>query len=191
MKNTTWLIGIFALPIACASMPKTGVAPTGERLGFDTGTSKHGYMTTEKVGDVQYRDASGRSTGSAGVYRDKQVVYTKFEWTPKQGSTQLSDEDFFRIAGDGEAADAVHKQVSKGWLISRTGYVLAAVGLGMLAASFPLHKASMTTSGLIFGAAGGITIGVGGRYLDPGNHLFPFSRAKAAADGYNSRLDSR
>src|SRR5262245_63946842 len=47
--------------VGCASLPTTGVRPTGEPLGFDFETSQHGYMTSEKVGEVQYRGAAGQN----------------------------------------------------------------------------------------------------------------------------------
>jgi hypothetical protein len=179
---------LFILGTGCATLPKTGVKATGEPLSFDTGSSVHGYLTTEKVGEVEYRDQGGRNIGSADVYRQKAVTYRKFEWKPKQGNTSLSDEDFFRIAGESRAADEIHSHDQSAWIINRVGLGVVLVGLGLLGGSFATKDTRLGGIGLGLVTVGGITAYVGGNRLAPDEHVLPYDRAKLTADEYNEKL---
>jgi hypothetical protein len=177
--------------VGCASLPVTGVRPTGEPLGFDFETSQHGYITSEKVGEVQYRGPGGQNLGHADIIRNKQVTYQKLEWTPKQGKLAISDEDFFRIAGLPENADNIHAKVMHGFIASRVGMALAAIGLGLLGVGIARHDQRLGGSGLLLTAVGGITVGVGGHALNPRNHVYPLDEARSAANAYNQTLKER
>jgi hypothetical protein len=180
-----------AVCVGCASLPITGVKPTGEPLGFDFETSQHGYITSEKVGEVKVRTAGGQNAGSAAIYRDKQVTYQKLEWTPKQGKLPISDEDFFRIAGLPDNADTIHSKVMHGYVASRVGLAIAVIGLGLLGAGLVRHDQRMSGGGLLLTAVGGITVGVGGHALNPKNHVFPLGEAESAANAYNQTLKEK
>jgi hypothetical protein len=184
--------------VAVAAMALSGCAyvhgipplaqPTGEPLALDVRHDVHSYMTQEKVAEVSYQGANGQSAGRAEIFRDKKVTYTKLEWRPRQGATPISDESLFRIAGDPDAADAIHDRYRSGWIVSRAGSLVTAVALGLLGASFPLHNARMGRTGLILLPVGGITAGVGFAYLSPDDHLFPYDRAEMAVRAYNKAL---
>jgi len=191
--NTTGSIAVAALAacVGCASLPVTGVKPTGEPLGFDFETTQHGYMTSEKVGEVQYHGAGGQNLGHADIIRDKKVTYQKLEWTPKQGKTPLSDEDFFRIAGLPDNADDIHSKVMHGYIASRVGLAVAAIGLGLLCVGVVRHDQRMSGGGLLLTAVGGITVGIGGRPLNPRNHVYPLEEAQSAANAYNQTLKEK
>ena len=193
MKPNTRAGSIIALAacVGCGSLPITGVKPTGEPLGFDFETSQHGYITSEKVGEVKYRGAGGQNLGRAEIYRDKQVTYQKLEWTPKQGSLPISDEDFFRIAGLPDNADQIHSKVTRAWITSRVGIAVAVIGLGLLGAGLWRHDQRMSGAGLGLTAVGGITTGVGGHWLNPKNHVFPLREAESAANAYNQTLKEK
>jgi len=186
-------IAVIALAacVGCASLPTTGVRATGEPLGFDFETSQHGYMTSEKVGEVKVRTAGGQNAGSASIYRDKQVTYQKLEWTPKQGKTGISDEDFFRIAGLPDNADTIHSKVMHGFIASRVGLAIAVIGLGLLGAGLVRHDQRLSGGGLLLTAVGGITVGIGGHALNPKNHVFPLNEAESAANAYNQTLKEK
>ena len=193
MKPDRRSIAVIALAacVGCASLPTTGVRATGEPLGFDFETSQHGYITSEKVGEVKYHTAGGQNAGSASIYRDKQVTYQKLEWTPKQGKTGLSDEDFFRIAGLPDNADTIHAKVMHGFIASRVGLAIAVIGLGLLGAGMWRHDQRMSGGGLLLTAVGGITVGIGGHALNPKNHVFPLNEAESAANAYNQTLKEK
>jgi hypothetical protein len=191
-KTTELSLAVIALA-ACdgCALPVTGVKPTGEPLGFDFETTQHGYITSEKVGEVKYRGAGGQNLGSASIYRDKQVTYRKLEWTPKQGTTPISDEDFFRIAGLPDNADNIHSKVMHGYIARRVGLAVAVIGLGLLGAGLWRHDSRLSGGGLGLTAVGGITIGIGGRPLNPRNHVYPLSEAESAANAYNQTLEEK
>ncbi len=190
-KSVNTLALALAACVGCASLPTTGVKATGEPLGFDLETSQHGYITQEKVGEVQYRGAAGQNLGSASIYRDKQVTYQKLEWTPKQGKTQLSDEDFFRIAGLPDNSDNIHAKVMHGYIASRVGLAIAVIGLGLLGVGLWRHDQRFSGGGLGLTAVGGITVGIGGHALNPRNHIYPLSEAESAANAYNQTLKEK
>ena len=191
--NTAGSMAVVALAacVGCASLPTTGVRATGEPLEFDFETSQHGYMTSQKVGEVQYRGAGGQNLGRAEVYRNKQVTYQKLEWTPKQGKLPISDEDFFRIAGLPDNADTIHSKVMNGYIASRVGLAIAVIGLGLLGVGIARHDQRMSGGGLLLTAGGGITVGIGGHALNPRNHVFPLDEARSAANAYNQTLKEK
>jgi hypothetical protein len=191
--NTAGSLAVAALAacVGCASLPVTGVKPTGEPLGFDFETSQHGYMTSEKVGEVQYRGAAGQNLGHADIIRNKTVTYQKLEWTPRQGKTAISDEDFFRIAGLPDNADNIHAKVMHGFIASRVVMVVAAIGLGLLGVGLARHDQRMSGGGLLLTTVGGITVGVGGHALNPRNHVYPLDEAQSAANAYNQTLKEK
>jgi hypothetical protein len=179
------------LAASCATFPVTGVPATGQPLGIHYESSTHGYMTTEKVGEVQYRGAAGENLGTAGIYQDKAVVYHRLDWVPIQGNTVISDEDFFRIAGDREAAAEVHAHDRTGKIVNRVGWAIALAGLGLIGASFAVHNRRFADEGMGVVAVGGITAYVGKGYFDADQHAVPLGHAKAVAEAYNARLPPR
>jgi len=74
-----------AAAAGCATNPATGLHATGQPLGVQTEAEHFAYQQQQKVGEVQYRDSSGRAAGSAGIYQTQVVQGTKIHWRPTQG----------------------------------------------------------------------------------------------------------
>jgi hypothetical protein len=178
---------------ACATMPATGIPATGEPLGYRAETQHYAYTTQEKVAEVQYQDAAGRSTGSAAVYQPRTVTGSFTEWRPMQGSAFIDDEDFFRISGDVEAARAIRDYHEKGVFVNRLGLSLVVVSAAGLAAIRATHLDPSATSTRVLGGASVLGLIFGGSWawagylrMKPESHLFDLDRARADAARYNA-----
>jgi hypothetical protein len=178
---------------ACATMPATGIPATGEPLGYRAETQHYAYTTQEKVAEVQYQDAAGRSAGSAAVYQPRTVTGSFTEWRPMQGSAFIDDEDFFRISGDVEAARAVRDFHERALLMNRLGLSLVLVSTAGLAAIRAAHLDTSATSTRVLGGASVLGLILGGSWawagyvhMKPESHIFDLDRARADAARYNA-----
>jgi hypothetical protein len=121
---------------ACASMPRTGMPATGEPLSVHTGTVEQHHTVKEKVGEVEHKTSDGKVVGTSEVYADRDVTTYRDVWYGMQGSTKIDDEDFFRIAGDKEAADEVRSYRETGVTMNRIGLVAIIVGAAAMAGGY-------------------------------------------------------
>jgi hypothetical protein len=160
--------------------------------------ARHGREADRRAARVRLRDLAARlhdqregRRGAVPRRRNKTVTYQKLEWTPRQGKTAISDEDFFRIAGLPDNADNIHAKVMHGFIASRVGMVVAAIGLGLLGVGLARHDQRMSGGGLLLTTVGGITVGVGGHALNPRNHVYPLDEAQSAANAYNQTLKEK
>jgi hypothetical protein len=117
--------------MGCASLPTTGAQANGEALGVYTGTVIEHHQVQEKVGEVEHKDAEGRSIGRSEVYANRTVTTEREVWYPTQGGQRIDDQDFFSIAGDKEAADKIQSYRESGITLNRIG--LATLGAGVAA----------------------------------------------------------
>lgn len=189
-SKTTLPLVLVALTTACASMqPKSGVAPTGEPLSLDTWTSTRKETISEKVGESDHYDADGNYMGTSEQYRDKTVTHSSFHWQPMQGSTPLSDEDFWRIAGDAAKAEKARKYRRNGAAMAVAGGVGLVAGTA-LALAGPLsgdrfgetQKLGMYVGGGMLASAGGFSFAFGFKRLKLDGHPFGYGEAKAAIE---------
>jgi hypothetical protein len=182
---------LLVMSAGCATLPATGAPATGEPLGTLRSSEAYAYLARDKVADVEYRDAAGRSAGSAAVYQDRVVRGVVVHWQPTQGGKVIDDEDFFRIAGDVAAAREIHDYRSQGLWLNRVGLALLATGAGGLVAyrADPGNRYARAVGG-----ASALCLVLGGLWtldglyrMKPDHHLFDLGRASSDASDYNER----
>jgi len=178
----------------CATNPATGRHATGQPLGLQTEAEHFAYNQQQKVGEVQYRDAAGRSAGSANVYETKRISGTVLHWRPTQGGTVIDDQDFFRIAGDDNAAADIEDHRRQGVAMNRVGWALMAIGAGGIGATSAFMDETQGVGRNLAGASalsliiGGLWAYAGYHRMKPESHLFEIGRARVAARRYNDTL---
>jgi len=129
------MTGCFIFPDA--KSPKTGAVVTGEQLAVVDDVKTWTTTSKEKVGETTYTDENGNTVGHATTYADKTETHSMKVWYPFQGNEQLSDEDFFRIAGDQKSLDATlaARETAKKWN-KRGKITLVAGAVGFIAGYF-------------------------------------------------------
>ena len=172
--------------------PKGGVVATGQPLAVVDDVKVWTTTSKEKVAEATYHDSSGRQVGSAAIYEDKTRVHTKQIWYPVQGNEQLSDEDFFRIAGDQKAADETLAMRANGkkWHRRGIGTLIGSVG-AMIGSYFIPNPTARTL--LLVGSSVGFMGGYymtywGAHQMNPETHALDRSIAERAAIQYNQQL---
>jgi hypothetical protein len=133
------VLAMAALSMGCASLPKTGAQDSGQALYVDVTSENVQYVAKVKTGDVVHKDASGNVIGTSEAYEDKMMSYNITRWAAFQGEDKLDDEDFFRIAGDNQAADQIHNYRAAGVSMNRIGWIMAAVGGGVILGGIVLY----------------------------------------------------
>lgn len=139
--------------LGCATLPVTGANATGERLSVFEGFATTSGVRREKVGEVEDTNAVGTPVGKADVYQDRAVTTSRPIWFPRQGRARLEDEDFFRRAGDAEAATDVHAARERGVLLNRVGWVGTAVCFAAIIAGGSLSKDPNASQPLALGSS--------------------------------------
>jgi hypothetical protein len=172
--------------------PKSGVVPTGQPLAVVDDVKVWTTTSKEKVAEAEYQDENGRKIGSAAIYEDRTHVHTQKIWYPVQGTQQLADEDFFRIAGDIEHEQETLAMRANGKKWHRRGIItLSASFVAMLGSYFVPNMAVRTTLSLggLVGVLGGYYMTYWGAHqMNPETHAVDRSLAERAAQQYNSRL---
>jgi hypothetical protein len=133
------LVAMAALSVGCATLPKTGVQANGEPLYVDVTSENVQYDAKVKTGDVVHRDSRGNVIGSSEAYEDKMMSYNITRWAAFQGEEKLDDEDFFRIAGDNQAADQIHNMRNRAVAMNRVGWIMLGVGVGAAITGLALY----------------------------------------------------
>lgn len=182
--------------MGCATLPEPRTQATGEPLSVRSKTETYTYQTQEKVGEVQHRSASGHALGTSTVYANRTHVGSYQVWSGYQGSTPVTDDDFYRIAKDKAAQDEVESSREAGVLLNRLGLGVLALGAVALGGGVVLRgdTSSNLPSSLLYG--GSILLPVGGvlAYLGLGKatnpHPLEQDRAQAAAQAYNASLET-
>jgi hypothetical protein len=194
----------FAVPVAlvlggCASLPQTGVVTaTGEPLRVESGTVIDEVKVKEKVGEVTHTDGAGRSVGRSEVYADRTKLVEREVWKTYQGARPLDDHDFFRLAGDKDAAAQIQESRETGVTLNHVGLGLLVGGVAAFVASYvvrsddPMSSNTFPTVLMVGGGlaatAGGILTWLGLSKAKAEHPLDDRGRAMDAARNYNTRL---
>ncbi len=177
---------------ACARMqPRSGVAATGEPLTLETRTSTWKETKSEKVGESDHYSSDGEYVGTTEQYRDKTVTKSSFHWRPKQGNTYISDEDFYRIAGDEAKAEKARRYRRNGKLMTVGGTLLFVGGTAAALAGAFGDFSDGQSYGLYMGgglgAAGGGLLGAYGfKRLTTDGHPYRYGEAQDVIDQHEA-----
>lgn len=182
--------GCMVLPSAQA--PKTGAVGTGEELAVVDDVKVWVTKHQEKVGEAVHKDENGRKIGSTDVMVEKETVHTQKVWYVVQGPERLSDEDFFRIAGEEKALEETLALRAKGKKWNRNGKITMGVGVvAMIGGYFVPNTLGRTVLSL----GGSVAVGTGwymaywgAKQMEPESHAVDRSIAERAARGYNQQL---
>jgi len=196
-RSTLALAALSTLALGACILPKantlhSGAVATGEQLAVVDDVKVWTTTHKEKVAETEYRDSDGNVVGTGAVYADKTDVHSMKIWYPVQGAQQLTDEDFFRIAGDQDSLDATMKMRASGKKWHRRGLFTMGGGAVAMIASYFVHN----TTGRLVLDLGGIVAVSGGYYLswwgahqmNPETHAVDRSIANQAARSYNQGL---
>jgi len=174
---------------ACVPNPATDVAASGETLRVQYSTGTGTYVSNDVVSTTVHKDADGNEVGSSDTYQPTEHAYQWSDWKYFQGREELDEQDFYRIAGDQEAADKVAgiragaaKKMKYGAVIATAGIVagLAFAGFGQ-----SRDNASFNTLGYTLGSVastGGLLVWYWGSNQMNKKHHLPSSRADQNAD---------
>jgi hypothetical protein len=172
--------------------PRGGAVPTGEPLAVVDDVKVWTTTYKEKVGEATYHDSSGAKIGSASLYEDRTQVHSRPIWYPVQGGAQISDEDFFRIAGDDASLDATLEMRANGRKWRKRGMITLGAGIaGMIASYFVPNlpaRYTLLIGGSLATSGGYYMTYWGAHQLNPENHAVDRSIANRAASQYNQQL---
>jgi len=183
---------IFGGCLLPAKGPKSGVVASGHPLAVVDDVKVWTTTQKEQVGETEYKDAQGNVIGTGTSYEDKTTVHSAKIWYPVQGTEQLADEDFFKIAGDQKALEETLELRASGKKWNRRGmYTMAGGVVGMIVGYFVPQQTVRTV--LVVGS--GLTVGGGyymsmwgARQMNPETHAVDRSVADRAATQYNQGL---
>ncbi len=186
---STTVLGGCVVP---AQGPRGGAVATGQPLAVVEDVKVWTTTHKEKVGETEYKDAAGNKIGTGTTYQDKTQVHSMKVWYPVQGTEQLRDEDFFRIAGDQKALDDTMELRATGKKWNRRGMYTMGGGIVTAIASFFIPQPTVRTL-LLVGGSVGVSGGYylmawGARQMNPETHAVDRSVAERAAVEYNQQL---
>jgi hypothetical protein len=175
-----------------AKPPKGGAVATGAPLAVVDDVKVWTTQEKEKVGETVYTDASGNTIGKGETYKDTTKVHTMKVWYPVQGTEQLSDEDFFRIAGDQAALDATKQARDKAIDWNKKGKYTLAGGVAAMIAGYLIPNPTVQYVLLVGGGlavSGGWYLAYwGAKQMEPEAHAVDRSVADRAAQQYNQGI---
>jgi len=193
-RISVWVAGVAGLSAVltgsgCALVPQSGRAATGERLWLDAQQHQATTSYDAKVGTVSYTDAGGQPAGSADVYERRTAVHTITRWRGMQGDRVLSDEDFFRLVGDSEAAAKDRAYRRRGRILLWTSVCVLGASVGYLTAARTLDWGSTVAKtfqgiSVLSGLYGAFGVWYGFSYLHPDNHAVDYLRARRALEAH-------
>ncbi|MBS1117958.1 MAG: hypothetical protein H6Q90_186 [Deltaproteobacteria bacterium] len=175
-----------------AQGPKGGVVASGQPLAVVDDVKVWTTTQKEKVGETEYKDSSGNVIGTGTSYQDKTTVHSMKVWYPVQGTEQLADEDFFKIAGDQKALDETLAMRANGKKWNHRGMYTMAGGVVGVIVGFIVPN---PTAALVLRLGGGLAVSGGyymsfwgARQMNPESHAVDRSVADRAANQYNQQL---
>jgi len=189
------IIAIASITIwcGCASMipdarpPRSGTRATGEPLVVVEDMKV--WRSRDNVGEVRVEDETGQRLATADVYATR--THTRFVWYPVQGKEVISDEDFFRIAGEPRALEATQRWRESNLRSNRRGrYLLIGGAIGAVAGLFApgiQAKALITLTGVSVGSCGLYLMLWSHDRQQPESHVIPVWEAYEIADRYNRK----
>ncbi len=190
------LLGI-SLTGACvsASRPPMVAKPSGEALAVVDDVVKWTTQEKVEVASVEYTDSNGGSAGKAKLYENREKVHAVNIWYPVQGRQQLSDEEFFQIAGDKDNLDRTLKLRDKGEKQQKQGQYVMMGGAAAAIVGLALTYGAGVTPGYYLAMAGGLGVGggfywsmLGARMMSKDTHAVERADADRAAQQYNAQL---
>jgi len=116
-----------------------------------------------------------------------------YDWSSfRQGNTPIDEHDYYRIAGDDDAATQIQRKRSSGIFYNRAGWWLAAIGLGGLFGATLIPDAGLRKVGygLTIALPIGGTMVFYGRSKAERNPQLSGRRAREAANRYNAHLST-
>jgi hypothetical protein len=181
---------VLAVPLAgCLANPATNIAATGEPLRLKLSSGTGSYVSNDVVATEVHRDASGSEIGTTERY---QPVEHSYRWQDReyfQGHDALDEHDYYRLAGDREAADQIGRIREGAARKMRIGAPLMIAGVAATIVATTIGISSNNSSITTLGYVGGSTItSVGGLVWYWGHntmrqrHHLPASRAERNAD---------
>jgi hypothetical protein len=194
------VLGVLALPllVGCASMPEPVAVRTGEPLEVRERSGVSHVKVKEKTGEIRHRDSRGRSTGTSTIYSDRIKAVRWHEWSLHQGDTEVSENDFYRLANDAAAEEEVRSHHASGVFQNRLGFGMFLGGLGAAGAGYYFTTKEPEEGGSEIPAyvmIGGAVVSCIGMYLiangaskTADKRVLPQERAEAAAERYNRTL---
>jgi hypothetical protein len=197
MTRIALILAVAAVAATGCIMPKNGpragaAVPTGEQLAVVDDVKVWTTTYKEKVAEAEYRDSSGNKIGTAAVYEDRTQVHTQPIWYPVQGSSQLADEDFFKIAGDEAALKETLDMRANGRKWRKRGMITLGVSIvGLIGSYFipnPGIRVGVTLASTLGFAGGYYMTYWGAHQLNPETHAVDRSVADRAARQYNQNV---
>lgn len=209
-KSTSVACGLSLSVMSCATLPQTGMPRTGEPLSVRERTEVYSYTEKQKVGEVEHRDAEGRSLGTSSAYANVTRHQAVQLWQTYQGESPVDEQDFFTIAEKLDTARRIQETRESALKINRIGWGAAAAGTAVaIVGGLVLSStySNMATPGqnpspgwatpVGYGLTiGGALVGLGGYYaalltgpqLSPEYHHSTQQEAMQAAAEYNGSL---
>ena len=173
----------------CVPNPATDVAASGETLKVQYSSGTGSYVSNDVVSTTVHKDADGKEVGSSDTYQPVEHSYQWNDWKYFQGREELDEQDFYRIAGDQEAADKIAGIRASASKKMKVGATVAAAGIvaGLVFAGLGQSRdnASFNTLGYSLGTAvgtGGLLVWYWGSNEMKKPHHLPSSRADQNAD---------
>ncbi|MDB4960197.1 MAG: hypothetical protein JWP01_196 [Myxococcales bacterium] len=168
-----------------AAPPRTGVAATGQRLAIVESTET--WRQRDNVGEVRVEDEHGQRLATGDVYATR--AHFKTTWTAVQGNVKISDEDFFRIAGEPSALEKTQRWRDSNLRSNRLGRKLLLGGFvgGLAGLLLPGIEAKVVV------AVAGLSVATCGLHLmmwsheRQQQHVIPVWDAQDIADRYNRK----
>ncbi|MBP9088115.1 MAG: hypothetical protein KBG15_18480 [Kofleriaceae bacterium] len=199
MLKKSFVVGLVGLSCtsACmmASRPAMVAKPTGEALVIVDDVVKWTTQEKVEVASVEYTDKNGGSAGKAKLYENREKVHAVNIWYPVQGRQQLSDEEFFQIAGDQDNLNRTLKLRSDGEKQQQQGQYVMMGGAAVAVAGLVLRYAAGVNAGYYLAMAGGLGVTggyyysmLGARMMSKDTHAVERADADRAAQQYNSKL---
>lgn len=198
LSGSTLALALLTCSTTACLMPKdgphSGAVATGAPLAVVDDVKVWTTTSKEKVAETEYTDENGHVVGKGAVYQDKETVHTQKIWYPVQGTEQLSDEDFFKIAGDQASLDRTlaMREDGKKWQKRGIGTMIGG-GVGMIASWFipnaPVRLGLSVLGGLAL-SGGYYMTWMGAHELNPETHAVDRSIADRAAAQYNQSVGS-
>ncbi|HEU0033925.1 MAG TPA: hypothetical protein VFQ53_25025 [Kofleriaceae bacterium] len=188
-KSGFTTLATLALVTGCLKNPATGVPGTGAplRVQYSTGTGT--YVSNDVVSSTVHKDADGNEVGTSETYEEREHSFKWNDWKYFQGPDELDEQDYYRIAGDTQAADQVDKIRAGAARKMKVGAVIAAASVvAGIAAAVALNSGDSsagTTVGYTLGtmgATGGMLVWYWGANDMKKPHHLPMSRADRNAD---------
>jgi hypothetical protein len=172
--------------------PRNGAVPTGERVAVVDDVKQWTTTYREKVGDSEVKNANGEVIYTKEDYQDRTQLHSKKVWYPVQGRNQITDEDFFRLTGDGESLRLSAELRHRGRVYTALGTGAMVLGIAAtIAARFvddQKLQIGLYSGGGIAGLAGGYAFLRGWEMQSPDEHAIDRSIADIDAQRYNAKL---